>query len=95
MTNFFALNCEYEVTRDEEKIEFFDGYAQEIVSRGSSGYESELLDYNVKITEQDLSNYNRKMFMLYVSGYKADRFYNRDIVVAENINRQVIFDKNI
>ena len=55
MANFFALNCEYEVTRGEEKIEFFDGYAQEIVTRGSSGYESELLDYNVKINEQDLS----------------------------------------
>ena len=52
--NFFALNCEYKVTRGEEKIEFFDGYAQEIVTRGSSGYESELLDYNVKITKQDL-----------------------------------------
>ena len=94
MTNLFALNCEYEVTRGEEKIEFFDRYAQKIVTRGSSGYESELLDYNVKITEQDLSNYNHKMWMLYVSDYEADRSYNRDIVVAENINQQVIFDEN-
>ena len=31
--------------------------------------------------------------MLYVSGYEADRSYNRD-VVAESINQQVIFDKN-
>ena len=32
--------------------------------------------------------------MLYVSDYEADRSYNRDIVIAENINQQVIFDEN-
>ena len=94
MANFFALNCEYEVTRGEDKIEFFDGYAQEVLTSGSSGYNSELLDYNVKITEQDLSNYNHKMCMLYVSGYEADKSYDREIVVAENVNQQVIFDEN-
>ena len=35
------------------------------------------------------------MCMLYVSGYEAERAYERDIIVGENINQQIIFDKNL
>ena len=94
MANFFALNCEYEVTRDEKKIEFFDGYAQEVITSGDDGYKSENYDYGIRITEPDLSNYNHKMCMLYIAGFEAERSIERDIVVGENINQQVIFDKN-
>ena len=94
MANFFALNCEYEVTRNEKKIEFFDGYAQEVLTSTDDGYKSENYDYGIRITEPDLSNYNHKMCMLYIAGFEAERSIERDIVVGENINQQVIFEKN-
>ena len=41
------------------------------------------------------NRYKMILFILkFVSGYEADRSYNRDIVIAENINQQVIFDEN-
>ena len=67
MTNFFELNCEFEVKRGDKSIIFSDGYAQDNLNQG------ELVDnyytYNIKITQQDSSNYNNKIFFLYVAGY--------------------------
>ena len=95
LANFFALNCEFQVTRGENEITFFDGYAQEIISSNSQGYKSENYEYKIKIIEPDLSNYNHKMCMLYVSGYETqdDKMLN-EIVIGENVNQQVIFDEN-
>ena len=95
MVNFFALNCEFIVNKGDEHIDFFDGYAQEVLTSGSSDYNYKDYVYGIFIKEQDLSNYNNKMCMLYVSGYEAERSYERDIIVGENINQQIIFDKNL
>ncbi len=90
LINFFAINCEFEVKRGKTEIPFSDGYAQEYLDKG------QLVDnyytYNVKITQQDSSNYNNKMCFLYVAGVEVDDKINREIVVAENINQQIIFD---
>ena len=90
LINFFAINCEFEVKRGKTEIPFSDGYAQEYLDKG------QLVDnyytYNVKITQQDSSNYNNKMCFLYVTGVEIDDKINREIVVAENINQQIIFD---
>ena len=90
LINFFAINCEFEVKRGKDEIPFSDGYAQEYLDKG------QLVDnyytYNVKITQQDSSNYNNKMCFLYVAGVEIDDKINREIVVAENINQQIIFD---
>ena len=94
MANFFALNCEFEVKRGDETIEFFDGYAQEILRSGTSGFDSQFYDYEIKITEPDLSNYNHKMCMIYVAGYEDYESYPSDIIVGENINQQFIFKNN-
>ncbi|MBQ6284750.1 MAG: hypothetical protein IJK67_00360 [Bacilli bacterium] len=102
LANFFALNCEFQVTRkekedsDEEKeISFFDGYAQEIITKDTVGYTSKSYNYTIRITEPDLSNYNHKMCMLYVAGYEApDTQSKTEIVVAENVNQQVIFNND-
>ena len=94
VANFFALNCEYVVTRGDKIIEFFDGYAQEVLTSGDDGYKSENYDYDIRISEPDMSNYNNKMCMLYVAGYEAERSYDRDIIVGENINQQIIFNKD-
>ena len=96
MTNFFELNCEFEVKRGDKSIIFSDGYAQDNLNKG------ELVDnyytYNIKITQQDSSNYNNKMCLLYVAGYElgyqVDKTIDREIIVAENINQQIIFEKN-
>ena len=75
LANFFALNCEFQVTRKEKEdsdsvkeISFFDGYAQEILTKDTIGYNSRAYNYTIKITEPDLSNYNHKMCILYVAG---------------------------
>ena len=93
--NFFALNCEYEVKRGNDAVNFYDGYAQEIITSSSSGYSSDSYEYNIKITESDLSNYNHKMCMLYVIGFESENDNSRDIVIGENINQQVIFEKDL
>ena len=94
LANFFSLNCDFEVTRNSQEIKFADGYAQEILDKTSSGYKSEKYQYTIKITEADLSNYNHKMCMLYVAGYEAETSINREIIVGENINQQIIFTDN-
>ena len=95
LANFFALNCDFSVTRGGDEISFFDGYAQEILLSDSKEYSSEKYEYEIKVTEADLSNYNHKMCMLYVAGYEsADESGQTEIVVGENINQQVIFDDN-
>ena len=94
LANFFELNCEFTVTRNDQEISFFDGYAQEIIQSSSVGYSSETYDYVVQIAEADLSNYNHKMCMMYIAGYEDETKYNRDIVVGENINQQFIFNEN-
>ena len=90
LANFFALNCEFEVNRGKE-VTFFDGYAQEILTKTSTEYKSETYDYEIKITEPDLSNYNHKMCMLYVGGIESDDDYQKEFIVSENINQQIIF----
>ena len=92
LANFFALNCEFEVTRKEKPIDFFDGYAQEIIDNTDNDYSSESYEYKIKIVETDLSNYNHKMCMLYVAGYEDESKFKREIIVGENINQQIIFN---
>ncbi len=93
ISTFFALNCEFQVFRGTDEIPFFDGFAQETLDKSSKGYKSESYEYKITITEPDLSNYNHKMCMLYVSGYESfDDLYTSEIVVAENVNQQIIFN---
>ncbi len=92
LANFFALNCDFSVFRGTEEIEFFDGYAQEILTPSSEFYKSETYNYEIKIKEPDLSNYNHKMCMLYVSGLESKDDYEREIIIGENINQQIIFE---
>ena len=94
LINFFALNCEFEVKRDYNEINFFDGYAQEIKESTNQNYASNFYEYSIKIKEPDLSNYNKKMCMLYVSGYEAEKDNSREIIIGSNINQQIIFEKN-
>ena len=95
LANFFSLNCDFEVTRGEKEIDFFDGYAQEILTKDTQGYNSEQYEYKVTIKEADPSNYNHKMCMLYVAGYESrDKESVTEIVVAENVNQQVIFNQD-
>ena len=91
LSNFFELNCEFEVKRDDSKIKFFDGYAQEILD--SSLYNLPYYQYTIKITESDISNYNHKMCMLYVAGYEDESNPERELVVKDNINQQIIFNE--
>ena len=97
LANFFALNCEFEVKRqgDDSPIEFYDGYAQQILESSSPEYTSESYLYTIKVTEADISNYNHKMCMLYIAGYESETEYASDIIVGENINQQIIFQKNL
>ena len=93
LANFFALNCDFNVTRDGVEIAFFDGYAQEILLSNSRGYSSEKYEYKIKIERADLANYNHKMCMLYVSGYESkDEEYQTEIVIGQNVNQQIIFN---
>ena len=95
LANFFALNCEFKVTRGDAEVPFFDGYAQEVLKEDSPGYESTNYTYKIQVLEPDPANYNHKMCMLYVAGYESkDPEYETEIVVAENINQQVIFNDN-
>jgi len=93
LANFFALNCDFSVLRGTEEIEFFDGYAQEILTPSSEIYKSDTYNYEIKIKEPDLSNYNHKMCMLYVSGLESKDDYEREIIIGENLNQQIIFEK--
>ena len=71
LASFYSLNCEFQVTDTKKEISFFDGYAQEIITKNSVGYFSKSYNYTIKITEPDLSNYNHKICMLYVAGYES------------------------
>ena len=95
LANFFALNCDFEVKRNDKIKEFFDGYAQEILVSTDDDYKKEKYDYEISITEPDLSNYNHKMCMLYVGGIESDDDYQKEMVIGENINQQIIFDSEI
>ena len=93
LANFFALNCQFKLTREQKEISFYDGYAQEILTKESTKYESEFYDYVLSITESDLSNYNHKMCMIYVAGYETSTTtLESEIVMSENINQQFIFN---
>ena len=93
LSNFFALNCDFEVKRNGETIDFFDGYAQEVLTKNDADeYKKENYDYEISITEPDLSNYNHKMCMLYVGGIESDEDYQKEIIIGENINQQIIFE---
>ena len=97
LVNFFEINCEFEVKRGDNTINFFDGYGQEILNSTSQDYNSSSYKYTIKITETDLSNYNHKMCMLYVSGYETETNitdYEREIIIGSNINQQIIFNDN-
>ena len=95
MVNFFEINCEFEVKglfRDVN-ITFSDGYAQDYVK--PEDLMMNLYDYEITIKEVDPSNNNNKMCMIYVSGVEIDDGkYEREIVVPQNINQQLIFDDN-
>ena len=90
--NFYALNCDFEVKRGDESLDFFDSYAQEILDKGTNGYNSEYYEYKINIIESDSSNYNHKMCMMYISGYESESKYEREIIVGENINQMIIFN---
>ena len=95
LANFFSLNCDFKVTRRGKEISFFDGYAQELLLSDSEGYQSDFYEYRIDILEADLSNYNHKMCMLYVAGYEtSEEDFKTEIVVAENINQQIIFNED-
>ena len=92
LVNFFALNCDFTVSRGGKDISFFDGYAQEILLSNTPGYRSEKYEYKIKIEKADLANYNHKMCMLYVSGYESmDEEYETEVVIGQNVNQQIIF----
>ena len=93
LANFFALNCQFNLTREKQEISFFDGYAQEIITKDDSTYKSDYYDYSLTVTEADSSNYNHKMCMLYVAGMETSTsVVESEIIVAENINQQIIFE---
>ena len=98
--NFFALNCEFQVTRkekdsSEKEITIFNGYAQEVIFKNNEIYNSGKYPYKIKILEPEISNYNYKMCMLYISGYESpDTDFLTEIVVGENMNQKVIFSKD-
>ena len=94
LVNFYSLNCELEVKSDYNEINFFDGYDQEIRESTNQNYASNYYEYSIKIKEPDLSNYNKKMCMLYVSGYEAEKDNSREIVIGDNINQKIIFEKS-
>ena len=97
LTNFYALNCEFQVKNinSEKEIGFFDGYAQEILLPISEGYTSEQYQYEIKVLKSDLFDNNHKMCMIYVSSYESpDTEYQTEIVVGENLNQKVIFNRN-
>ena len=94
LANFFGLNCEFEVKREDSSINFFNGYGQEILNTDTNGYNSTYYIYRIKIIVPDTSNYNHKMCMLYISGYEAETKFEREIVIAENTNQHIIFKDN-
>ena len=97
LANFFEINCQFEVKRGDNTINFFDGYGQEILNSTSQDYNSSSYKYSIKIIETDLSNYNHKMCMLYVAGYESETNvtnYEREIIIGNNINQQIIFNDN-
>ena len=95
LINFFEINCEFEVKRgDDTIIDFFDGYAQDIINSSYIDYDYNSYLYTIRITEPDLSNYNHKMCMMYVAGYESETNHDREIVVGDNINQQIIFKYN-
>ena len=93
LANFFALNCDFSVKRNNEEVKFFDGYAQEVLTPSSNGYKNEFYNYEITITEPDLSNYNHKMCMLYVEGIESEDTYDKEVIVGDNINQQIIFEE--
>lgn len=93
LSNFFALNCDFEVKRGDEEIAFFDRYAQEVLTKETKGYNSDTYNYEIKIKDPELSNYNHKMCMLYVSGIETNDDYEKGVIVGDNINQQIIFEK--
>ena len=96
LVNFFALNCKFQISRDEEIISFKNDYAQDILLSNTKGYKNESYEYKIKIDEFDISTYNHKMCMLYVSGYETQDIYtSSEIVIPENINQKIIFDNNL
>ena len=93
LANFFALNCEFTIFRKGELIKFFDGYAQQVLTSSSEGYNDNTYTYAMSISDVDLANYNHKMCMLYVGGIESDNDYTKkEIIVGENINQQIIFE---
>ena len=94
LANFFALNCDFSVKRNNDEIDFFDGYAQEVLTPTSTGYKNDYYNYEITITEPDLSNYNHKMCMLYVEGIESEDTYEKEVIVGDNINQQIIFEND-
>ena len=98
LTNFFAINCDFKVTKKveggETEVPFADGYAQDTIGYDDGQiYNSLYYDYKVSIEKIEESNYDKKMCMLYVIGYQTiDLSYSTRIWIGNNINQQIIFD---
>ena len=98
LTNFFAINCDFKVTKKAEggetEVPFADGYAQDTIGYDDGQiYNSLYYDYKVSIEKIEESNYDKKMCMLYVIGYQTiDLSYSTRIWIGNNINQQIIFD---
>jgi len=98
LTNFFAINCDFKVTKKveggETEVPFADGYAQDTIGYDDGKiYNSLYYDYKVSIEKIEESNYDKKMCMLYVIGYQTiDLSYSTRIWIGNNINQQIIFD---
>lgn len=94
LINFFSLNCEFEINNviSKNPVTISDGYAQEYFKAGE-GFDKDEYDYNyvydIKVKQKDPSN---KMCAMYVAGVELEPKYDREIVVAANINQQIIFD---
>ena len=96
LTNFNALNCEFKITRENQEIPFYDGYAQDILYSNSIGYKSEYYNYTIKISEEDKGDYDNKMCMIYVTGYESqDNLYLSEIIIPENIKQKFTFNDKL
>ena len=100
MTNFYALNCDFKIltnkTQGETEISFADGYAQDIMGEEEGKiYSSDYYDYKISIEKEEKSNYDKKMCMIYVAGYNTkDSYSPTSILIANNVNQQIIFDES-
>ena len=109
LVNFHSLNCKIDIFARRKmsdtdylytNLETYDYFSQDFIlfENNEMAYQDSTYDYNLTVVAEDFTDYNNKRCMVYVSAIellKTGEIFEREIVIGENTEQQIIFKKGL